>query len=154
MSSEQAREEALESGDQAAWRRRAEEAEAGLASARSRVSELEATLSASREALDASERRAEIERELARSDAIDLEAARLLTEAAVAGMDDPDVASAIAELRTRKPHLFAPRRRRPSAMGAMAEPAPRERGAEAAAAEARATGDRRALLEYLRAKRG
>lgn len=138
-----------------ALERRATEAEAKLGEAQSRLSELEESLAKSREALDAAERRAEIERELARADAIDLEAARLLTEAAVAEMEDPDVSSAISELRKRKPHLFSSRSgRRTSAMGAIADPAPRGRATEEAAAEARATGDRRALLEYLRAKRG
>jgi molybdopterin converting factor small subunit len=121
-----------------------------------RVAELEQTLREAREALDASERRREIDVALLREEAVDLETARMLTEAAVEQMDEPDVALAVRELRQRKAFLF----RRGSANGgaAMSGHGPGDATgasvvAEAASAAA-ATGDRGALLRYLRARRG
>lgn len=116
-------------------------------------------LQAAREALDASERRRQIDQELFEAHASDLETARLLTEIAVSRMEKADVASAVRELRRRKPHLF---RRGPLRVvgGSSAAPeAPRELDDEGSrlttyAADARVSGDRMALLRYLRAKRG
>lgn len=114
------------------------------------LAELRATLAKAREALDHAERRHAIEIELLRADAVDLETARLMTEAAVAGMRGADVASAVADLRARKPFLFR-QRVGPSAMGGSA---PAASAAERLAHEARENGDRRTLLRYLRARRG
>ncbi len=121
---------------------RLREVEAALAEARARLEQ-------TREALDAAERRRVIERELARAEAIDLETATLLTEAAIAGMDKADVALAIADLRRRKPFLF----RAPARSGAMGPRAGAPDALAAAATTARDSGDRRALLEYLRLRR-
>ena len=140
---------------------------------RERVAELEATARASagqeralrgtldqaREALDASERRRQIDQELYEARASDLETARLLTEMAVSRMEKADVARAVRELRRRKPHLFraAPLRIAGSAAGAPEVPGgPVEDGTclSAIAEDARASGDRMALLRYLRARRG
>jgi hypothetical protein len=125
------------------WQARAAELEAKLA-------ETERTLAESREALDAAERKREIERELSRQGAIDLETAAMLTEAAVASMDRKDAKAAIADLKRSKPFLFRPPVRT-SAMSGAVEP---ESGIEQAAAAARESGDRRALLRYLRMRRG
>jgi len=117
----------------------------------SRISELERTL-------DAVERRHEIDLALIDADAVDLESARLLTEAAVTAMTDRDVKSAIADLRKRKPFLFRARPAAPpSPAGAMSSaPPPRAQrdSMESAADDAARTGDRRALLRYLKARRG
>lgn len=106
-----------------------------------------------RAALDASERRRQIERELADSRAVDLETATLLTEAAIAGMPEPDVGAAVRELRKRKPFLFqgagSPRG---SAMSGAARGD--DAGLARAAEAARASGDRTALLRYLKMRRG
>ena len=109
--------------------------------------------------LDLAERRRGMDQLLIESEAIDLEAARLLTEAAVESMSDPDVALAIADLRRRKPYLF----RRASAPGmggssggAMsARPRPRSASvnSDEAATVAAATGHRADLLAYLRLRR-
>lgn len=114
------------------------------------VAGLRATLAAARDALDAAERRHSIDLALIKEDAVDLETARLMTEAAVAGMDTPDVARAVGELRQRKPFLFR-RAHAASAMGARVER--REDASAGLAREAAETGDRRALLRYLRARR-
>ena len=129
----------------------------------SRVSELVGTLALTREALDAAERRHQIDLALVEADAVDLETARLLTEVAVSQMDDRDVAQAVRELRQRKPFLFKggtkPDSRPPAritrhigAMGAHAGAAVSP--LRAFANEAATTGDRGALLRYLRARRG
>jgi hypothetical protein len=125
--------------------------EARVAELEGKLAECERLLAAGREALDASERKRRIERELAEEGAVDLETAALLTEAAVTGMPEPDIAAAVSELRRRKPFLF----RREAARSAMgAEAGPEEPGLEEAAGAARASGDRRALLGYLRMRRG
>ena len=125
------------------WQARAAELEGKLA-------ESEKSLAASREALDAAERKREIERELARQGAIDLETAAMLTEAAVAGMGKADTKAAIADLKRGKPFLF----RTPVRASAMSGAVEADSGLENAATAARESGDRRALLRYLRMRRG
>jgi len=97
------------------------------------------------------ERRQKIDQLLAESDTVDLEAARLLTEVAVAQMDEPDVKLAVEDLRRDKPYLF----RAPESVSAMSPALDPPPGApqEDAAARAAQTGDRRALLAYLRLRR-
>lgn len=122
-----------------------------LADLERQLAERTAELAQAREALDAAERRRTIAEHLAQSDAIDLEAAALLTELAVASMPEPDVAAAVADLRRRKPFLF----RTPARSTAMS-PEPRATAPDPladAADAARTTGDRRALLDYLRLRR-
>lgn len=123
-----------------------------------RITELEqqltgltAELAQAREALDAAERRHAIERELIRAKAIDLETAALLTEAAIQNMDDADVAHAVAELRRAKPFLF---RNAPAGSAATAAIDDGNGELTRAADAARETGDRRALIRYLRLRRG
>jgi multidrug efflux pump subunit AcrA (membrane-fusion protein) len=119
--------------------------------------DLQRQLDEARATITALERRQRIDAQLAQADASDLEAARLLTEAAVAQMDDPDVELAVRDLREHRPYLF--HRRPPTAPPPPAGSPEPEDGADPdpathAAAEARATGDRRDLLRYLRLKRG
>lgn len=117
---------------------------------RLKLAETEQLLSQAREALDAAERKHTIERELWSQGALDVETATLLTEAAIAGMPKPDARAAVAELKRRKPFLF----RAPSpAASAMSPHAPAANSLDQAAADARSSGDRRALLRYLRLKR-
>ena len=120
-----------------------------LAELRTQLAEAQANLATAREALDASERRRQVERALIEADTLDLEAASMLTEAAVARMSEPDVAAAVADLQRARPHLF---RRRTSLGGAMSEHVDPP-GAIERAARAASTGDRRALLSYLRLRR-
>ena len=108
------------------------------------------SLTQAREALDASERKREIERELVKQGAIDVETASLLTEAAVSGMEKPDARAAIADLKRGKPFLFRGVGRSSAMSGAVEE----RSSMDQAAGEARASGDRRALLRYLRMRRG
>ncbi|MDX2131611.1 MAG: hypothetical protein SFY69_06140 [Planctomycetota bacterium] len=130
--------------------------DAAIARVEAQVGGLRAQLAAAREALDHAERRHAIELELLRADALDMETARLMTEATVAQMTEPDVAAAVAELRARKPFLF--RGKRGGAPGGTPGAVLRAmRGAEGAApaeeAQAAGRGDRAALLRYLRSRR-
>jgi hypothetical protein len=126
---------------------------------RERVLELERELAGAHEALDSVERRHAIDLALLEAEAVDLETARLLTELAVGRMASPDVGAAVSEVRRSKPFLF----RAPAGRGTAREPgaAMGPRGvvgavdrAGAAAEDAAASGDRVALLRYLRARRG
>ncbi len=139
-------------GEASQWRSRAVAAEGHLRELEAKLVEVEKQLGETRAAVDAADRRRQIERELAQADAIDLESATLLTEAAVGAMSAPDVALAVKDLKKRKPFLFrgagAPRA---SAMAGAPRGAPDDLGR--AADEARTSGDRGALLRYLRLKR-
>lgn len=117
------------------------------------LAELRGTVAQLRAALDGAERRRRIERELTDGRAVDLETATLLTEAALAGMPEPDVGAAVRDLRKRKPFLFQNGgAARASAMSGSARGD--DSGLGRAAEEARASGDRAALLKYLRMRRG
>lgn len=133
------------------WKARAEDAE-------DRLAELEASLDEARATIARVERRGEIDRELSAARALDLETARLMTEAAIEGMDEQDVALAVRDLRERKPFLFE----QGVVAGGVARggvsmsPSPGGDGAcglGSMARSARCSGDRGDLLRYLRARR-
>lgn len=131
------------------YRKRAQTAEQQLEDMSRQLIEARSQLDASQETITSLERRQKIDALLNESEAIDLEAARLLTEISVSQMDEPDVSAAVKELQRQKPYLFR-HSSTTSAMGPRVE-AP---DAQAAAAErAAATGDRRDLLDYLRIRR-
>ena len=134
-----------------AWQERAEVAETKLGQVQEQLAEAHTTLSQTRDALDATERKHQTERALTRVGAIDLETALLLTEAAVCDMPEADVQAAVAELKRRKPFLFK-QTRAASAMSSAIDPS-EPSTIELAAGDARVTGDRKALLKYLRIKR-
>lgn len=138
------------------WKRRAELAEARVEELEEQIGVLEAQAAELEAALATSDQRRQIDRYLTEAEAIDIETAALLTEVAVAGMDEPDVARAISELRDRKPFLFGRRGGRigsgMSAFGSVGDPVVDE--LDRAATEARESGDKRTLLRYLRIRRG
>ena len=129
-----------------------------------RIAALETELAAARQRLEESERRAQIQRILIEAGTIDVEAATLLVESALredgpggpgGGGKPGTVPRAVAELKRRKPVLFRhPPRPQPGGSGVMGG-APIRAGAEAehAARQAAQTGDRRALLHYMRLRR-
>lgn len=137
------------------YRKRAQQAEQRLRELQSQHQQLEGQLELARQTIDAVERRQKIDQMLVESDAVDLEAARLLTELAVEQMDESDVAAAVEELRQRKPYLF--RRRHSGGGGASLSPRPRPGNGSGtlddAAEQASQSGDRRDLLRYLRLRR-
>lgn len=142
------------------WRLRAKEAEARLRELEEELAAARSALDGAREALASMELRHAIDTALASSGAVDLETARLLVERAMASDESgrATVASLVDSLRRDKPFLF---RRWASegegpALGAsapMEAPTAPGRGAMSLATEARQTGDRGALLRYLRARR-
>ncbi len=136
------------------WKARAEQAEEELEQIKARVVELESALAEANETVVHVERRGEIDRELTAAKAVDLETARLLTEAVIGEMDEPDVAVAVRELCARKPFLFACQKQG-GRLGVSMSPRVGEEGdgLAAMAQEARGSGDRGALLRYLRARR-
>lgn len=126
------------------WRRRAIAAE-------DRLAELEKQLEEARTSIGQAERRSRIEREAQALDAVDIETVSLLAQTTLAGMDAPDVGAALRDLKRRKPFLF----RSPAQPSAMAPQGTSGEDTALARAleEARASGDRRALLQYLRMRR-
>jgi hypothetical protein len=142
------------------WRGRALEAEGKLSELEKALADLRSTLEQTRDALDASESRREIELAVSAAGAIDIETALMLVQAAMKGRAAEELGVVIEEVRRSKPFLFDDRRGAMAGVGAgvgvgvmSTEPS---RGGEALAAlaeEARASGDRRALLRYLQARR-
>ena len=109
-------------------------------------------------ALAQSERRRQIEGLLRDAESVDVGAALLLTEAAIGEIDgDIDLKDVVAEMVRTKPYLFARDagvsrdRYRASVMAGAVDS---ESELVEAATAARETGDRRALLRYLRMRNG
>lgn len=138
------------------WKARAEEAEEKLAACEAKVSALETELSSANEAVVSTQRRGDIERELTAARAVDLETACLLTEATIGEMDEPDVAVAVRELKTRKPFLFSCGGHSTHVGSSMSAQSSHSMGDGLGqmASSARMSGDRNELLRYLRARRG
>lgn len=135
------------------YRKRAQAAEQQLSELQGKLKNVENELNKTQQTIAHLERRQKIDALLADADTMDFEVARLLTEAAVESMDEPDVALAIADLRRGKPYLF--RQRAAASAAAMSA---RTRGNASpstieAAQVAAASGDRRDLLQYLRLRR-
>lgn len=120
-----------------------------------RIAELERDLRRAQQAARQAETRAHIHRALAGAGAIDIDAVALVVEAALprdAGAHDAaGVARIVEEIRRTRPALFHAGARRGATMTARVE-RPRT-GLEEAALHAARTGDRTALLHYLRMKR-
>lgn len=142
------------------WPERAEAAEARAAELEERVAELEARLSeaeaeasAAREQAGAEQRHAEIERRVREAGAVDVPTAMLLVEIELAGEDAPDVGGAVRGLRESKPYLF--RKSGGARSSAMSASAGKASGVDlgSLAERARESGDRTALLRYLRGRR-
>jgi hypothetical protein len=132
------------------WRVKALAAEERLTSLDGKLAEANRLLEEARAALDSSEQRRAIERELAAQGAIDMELGSMLVESVLRSRPGMDVAGAVTEVRKRKPFLFRGR-----ASGAMAASPPAgSAGLDRAAMDARQSGDRGAVLRYLRLKRG
>lgn len=143
--------------DEINWRGRALEAEGKLSELEQALADLRATLEQTRDALDANERRREVEIAVSSAGAIDVETALMLVETAMKDRVPEELGAVIEEVKRSKPFLFDDRRGAPvgASAGVMSlEPSRRGEALAALAEEARATGDRRALLRYLQARRG
>ena len=134
------------------YRKRAQAAEKLVGQLREDLTKLENDLNESQETADYLERQQRISELLAEEDVVDLGAARLLTEVAIAEMEKPDVRMAVEDLRKSKPYLF--RRRSGRASHMPARDGVDESGGAASAAEiAAGSGSRSDLLRYLRLRR-
>ena len=152
--SAEARDEKLVPVDEARrYRKRAQAAERALAEVQRDLHDANQQLQEREKTITQIERRQQIDEVLRESDAIDLEATRLLTELTVAQMDEPDVEAAVAELKQRKPLLFRPAARTAGAMSPRVPEHTESHALQSAAQEASATGARRDLLRYLRLRR-
>lgn len=116
-----------------------------------------AELEAAKQRLEELERDRAIDAELIAQRPVDLEAARLLLREALRGKPASEAAGAAAQMRRRRPWLFEPGGGGSGpgvggapVMGAASEP----EGIARLAESARASGDSRALMRYLRARRG
>jgi len=117
------------------------------------IASLTQELTGARETIDSLERRQKIDALLAEQEAVDIEAARLLTEVAVAEMPEADLQQAVNDLKRHRPYLFRGRASAISA-GVMAPRIdPDTPGPVEAAEQAARSGDRRDLLRYLRLRR-
>ncbi|WP_432798402.1 hypothetical protein [Poriferisphaera sp. WC338] len=135
------------------YRKRAQVAERTVIEMRNDLEKLEQDLSESQDLVDYLERRQKIDSLLSESDAIDMQAARLLTEMAIEQMEDPDVRLAVDDLRESKPYLF--RKRGPGHALAMPVRDQLDQGDElyGAAEAAASSGARTDLLRYLKLRR-
>jgi len=141
--------------DEINWRARALQAEGKLAELEKALADLRATLEQTREALAANERRRGVELAVSAAGAIDVDVAVMMVEAAMKDRGPEELDAVIDEMQRSKPFLFEQRRSATGGAGVMSPET--SRGGEALATladEARASGDRRALLRYLQARRG
>lgn len=134
------------------WRARALKAEARVKELEALAAELAGKLEHAQAAAAAADRKRQLDKTLSDHGAVDLETAALLLESTLSSAAAPDIPAAVADLRRRKPFLFGSTPRA-SAMSGISAPGA-DTSLSAAADEARATGDRNALLRYLRMKRG
>lgn len=135
------------------YRKRAQAAEQQLTGLQDQLDQAQQRVEQAEQTIQSLERRQRIDALLAEADAIDMDAARLLTEAAVQSMDEPDVTEAVEDLRRHKPYLFHPDSSQAEGLAL----APQIEGLDdplaQAAEQAQHSGDRRDLLRYLRLRR-
>ena len=140
-------------GEAIRYRKRAQAAEQEVEALKGRLQDTSVELEQAKQAIEEQERRERINQLLAEADAVDLDVARLLTEAAVEMMEEPDIQGVVEDLRRHKPYLF----KKGQLDGGMMPARLRERvdyQAEEAAERAAQSGNRRDLLRYLRLRRG
>ncbi|MEO1008703.1 MAG: hypothetical protein AAFX79_09055 [Planctomycetota bacterium] len=120
------------------------------------LAEREAELHEHRGKLEKLERRSAIDRAVASSGAIDGESLAMLVEARMEANASIGAERVIAVLRRERPALFRASGARASAVSPMHPSQGSHGGArlDRARSEARSTGDRRALMRYLRLRRG
>ena len=138
------------------YRKRAQAAERKLEELQGDLAAREQTIADQQQQLASIQRQQKIDDLLRQERVLDLEAARLLTQTALEGMEQPDIQQAIADLRTSKPYLFSSQQvRSATALSPKvhAETSPRAQALEQAAVEATTTGKRSDLLRYLRLRR-
>lgn len=135
------------------YRKRAQAAEQQLEGLQAQLTQAQQRFEQAEQTIDSLERRQRIDALLAEADAIDIDAARLLTEAAVQSMDEPDVAEAVDDLRRHKPFLFHPDSSSADGLALAPQIEGHDDPLAQAAEQAQHSGDRRDLLRYLRLRR-
>jgi len=134
------------------YRKRAQEAETKSQELETALEELRGALDESRASLIAAERRRNVDEVLVELRAVDLETARVLLDRSVDEEEETDIRRAALELKRRKPFLFrSVSGTHGSAMGG--RPRQARDGLEKHAAVAAESGDRGALMRYLRVRR-
>ena len=133
------------------WRARALKAEARAQELEKLAAELAQKLELAQSSAAAAERKRQIEKALTDTGAIDIETASMLLESALGASKSTDLTGAVSDLRRRKPFLFGAGTRASAMSGSPGTLVPDS--LSAAADEARTTGNRNALLRYLRMKR-
>ena len=136
------------------YRKRAQAAEKILEDFKVELAEKDEALHKQQQTIADLQRQRSIDELLVDSETIDLETTRLLTEMALSEMAEPDVEQAVAQLRKRKPFLFRSTARA-TALSPKAEnnQTSLARSMDRAAADAHSSGNRTALLRYLRLRR-
>lgn len=134
------------------WKARAVRAETRVGELEQRLSDIESELADLRSQAAEAERRRELESELALAEAVDVETTGMLVERLMSSDESLTLADAVAQLRKSKPFLFRGSARS-SVMSGQVNASARDVLGDLAD-EARASGDRSALLRYLRARRG
>jgi len=138
------------------YRKRAQAAERELAETRARLDEATREAEAAQQRLAQVERGAAIDRGLADAGVADLEAARLLVDAALSD-SEADVAAAIEAVQRDRPQLFRVVRSGPgptAAMGPAVRTSPQgSREIERAASAARHTGHNADVMHYMNLRR-
>lgn len=135
------------------YRKRAQSAEQQLTGLQAQLAEAQQRVEQAEQTIQSLERRQRIDALLAEADAMDVDAARLLTEAAVQSMEEPDVAEAVEDLRRHKPYLFHPDSSQAVGLALAPEIEGLDDPLAQAAEQAQHSGDRRDLLRYLRLRR-
>lgn len=133
------------------WQALLEEAESEIADLEARVAELESALEQARLDAERQQQTQAVQQALARAGVIDAETAALLLGPELAAEHAPDIDTLVRDLRARKPFLFAPPSR-PAPNAAMGPGAGVDDLGDLATS-ARHSGDRAALLRYLRRRR-
>jgi hypothetical protein len=133
------------------WQALLEEAESEIADLEARVAELESALERTRLDAERQHQTRALEQALARAGVIDAETAGLLLAPQLAADTTADIDTLVRDLRGRKPFLFAPPAR-PAPNAAMGPGTPVDDLSDLATT-ARHSGDRAALLRYLRRRR-
>ena len=138
------------------YRKRAQAAEAMLEEAKSQLARNEEQIRESEALIASLEQRMVIDELLVENESVDLEAARLLVERALAEGNAEDADSAVAELKRRKPMLFHRPRKSEAITQAVRDAnghAPHHEQLIRAGSLATESGHRHDVLRYLRLRR-
>ena len=119
----------------------------------SELAQVKEALAQARAALVEQKQSQELEQQLIEAGAIDIETAKILAEARLR-TGESTVEEVVSELAASKKFLFRSRKKAAAGSAVSGSPSVVKSPLEDLADQARQTGDRRALLKYLRQRRG